>query len=39
MDVAVDKTILKNGIRIVSKKMPYTRSVSTGVWVNVGARD
>ena len=35
----VDKTILKNGIRIVSKKMPYTRSVSMGVWVNVGARD
>ena len=35
----VDKTVLKNGIRIVTKKMPYTRSVSMGVWVNVGARD
>ena len=35
----VDKTTLKNGIRIVSKKMPHTRSVSMGVWVDVGARD
>ena len=33
------KTTLKNGIRIVSKKMPHARSVSMGVWVNVGARD
>ncbi|NNL74701.1 MAG: insulinase family protein, partial [Desulfobacterales bacterium] len=37
--MAVDRTVLKNGIRIVTKKMPYTRSVSMGVWVNVGARD
>lgn len=35
----VEKTTLKNGIRIVSKKMPHARSVSMGVWVNVGARD
>jgi predicted Zn-dependent peptidase len=39
MDTPVDKTTLKNGVRIVTKKMPYTRSVSMGVWVNVGARD
>ncbi len=37
--MAVDKTILNNGIRIVSKKMSHARSVSMGVWVNVGARD
>jgi len=37
--VTVEKTTLKNGIRIVSKKMPHARSVSMGVWVNVGARD
>jgi predicted Zn-dependent peptidase len=37
--VTVDKTTLKNGIRIVSKTMPHARSVSMGVWVNVGARD
>jgi predicted Zn-dependent peptidase len=39
MDVPVDKTVLNNGIRILTKKMPHTRSVSMGVWVNVGARD
>ncbi len=39
MDTPVAKTTLKNGIRIVTKNMPYTRSVSMGVWVNVGARD
>ncbi len=33
------KTTLKNGIRILTKKMPHVRSVSMGVWVNVGARD
>lgn len=37
--MTIDKTILKNGIRIVSKKMPHARSVSMGVWVDVGARD
>ena len=35
----VDKTLLPNGIRIVSKKMPHVHSVSMGVWVDVGARD
>ncbi len=39
MDAPVAKTVLKNGIRIVSRKMTHTRSVSMGVWVNVGARD
>ena len=35
----VNKTVLQNGIRILTKKMPYVRSVSMGIWVNVGARD
>lgn len=35
----VDKTVLKNGLRVLSKKMPHTHSVSMGVWVNAGARD
>jgi predicted Zn-dependent peptidase len=39
MNAQIDKTVLKNGIRILTRKMPYTRSVSMGVWVNVGARD
>ncbi|MGD2028681.1 MAG: pitrilysin family protein [Desulfobacterales bacterium] len=39
MEHAVNKTVLNNGIRIVSKKMPHVHSVSMGVWVNAGARD
>ena len=35
----IEKTTLDNGIRIVSKKIPYVRSISMGVWVNAGARD
>ncbi|MBW1741245.1 MAG: insulinase family protein [Deltaproteobacteria bacterium] len=33
------KTILDNGIRIVTRQIPHARSVAMGVWVNVGARD
>lgn len=33
------KTILENGIRVVSETIPYVRSVSVGVWANVGSRD
>ena len=39
MEHAVNKTVLNNSIRIVSKKMPHVHSVSMGVWVNAGARD
>lgn len=39
MGHSVNKTFLGNGIRIITKKMPFVRSVSMGVWVNVGARD
>ena len=35
----INKTVLPNGVKIVSKKIPHVRSVSMGVWVNVGARD
>jgi predicted Zn-dependent peptidase len=35
----IDKTVLANGIKVVSKKMPHVRSISMGVWVSVGARD
>ena len=34
-----NKTTLGNGTRIVTKRMPHARSVTMGVWVNVGARD
>lgn len=29
---------LRNGMRIVAEEIPYVRSVSAGVWINVGAR-
>ena len=35
----VRKDILDNGLRIVSERLPSVRSVSIGVWVNVGSRD
>jgi predicted Zn-dependent peptidase len=33
------KTILDNGMRVVSETIPHVRSVSIGVWANVGSRD
>jgi predicted Zn-dependent peptidase len=39
MDQAIQKSVLKNGVRILTKQMPHIHSVSMGVWVNVGARD
>ncbi len=33
------KTVLRNGIRLVTEKIPYAHSVSTGIWVNAGSRD
>ncbi len=39
MDAPATKTVLPNGVRLVTQTMPHTRSVSMGVWVNVGARD
>ena len=39
MDAIVERSVLKNGVRILTQKRPHTRSVSMGVWVNVGARD
>ncbi len=35
----INKTVLSNGVTIITKKIPHVRSVSMGVWVNVGARD
>ena len=33
------KTRLDNGIRVVSEKIPYVRSISIGAWLTVGSRD
>jgi len=33
------KTVLKNGIRVVTEKIGDVRSVAIGVWIDVGSRD
>ena len=32
------KSKLSNGIRVVSEKIPYVKSVSVGIWVGAGSR-
>jgi len=39
MTAVTRKTVLDNGIRILTQQMPHVHSVSMGVWVNAGARD
>jgi predicted Zn-dependent peptidase len=33
------KTTLDNGIRVVTESFPHVRSISVGVWANIGSRD
>jgi predicted Zn-dependent peptidase len=33
------KSLLPNGVRVISEEIPFVRSVSIGVWVDVGSRD
>jgi predicted Zn-dependent peptidase len=33
------KTVLKNGIRVVSENIPYVRSFCVGIWIITGSRD
>jgi predicted Zn-dependent peptidase len=33
------KTVLENGVKILSERMEHIRSVSLGIWVGVGSRD
>lgn len=35
----VRKTVLPNGLRIVSEPLRYLKSVSLGIWVDIGSRD
>lgn len=35
----VEKTVLANGVRVITEKIPFLHSVSTGIWVNAGSRD
>ncbi|MBD3401616.1 insulinase family protein [candidate division GN15 bacterium] len=34
-----NKTTLKNGLRVISESLPAVRSVSLGVWIDVGSRN
>lgn len=34
-----NKTVLDNGVRIISEKLDHLRSVSLGIWVDAGSRD
>ncbi len=34
----INKTLLNNGIRVVSEQIPYAHSVSIGIWVTSGSR-
>ncbi len=34
-----NKTVLENGVKILTEKMEHIRSVSLGIWVGVGSRD
>jgi predicted Zn-dependent peptidase len=36
---AVRRTVLPNGLRILTEPVPMVRSVSVGIWVDVGSRD
>lgn len=38
MNEAYAKSVLPNGIRVVSERMPHVRSVAVGVWVETGSR-
>lgn len=33
------KTVLSNGIRVVTEEIPHVRSMAVGAWINVGSRD
>ena len=35
----VRKTVLPNGLRVVTEEMPHVRSVGIGCWVNSGSRE
>ena len=39
IDSSYKKTVLSNGLRVVSEELTHVRSVSVGVWIDVGSRD
>ncbi|MCH8285462.1 insulinase family protein [candidate division KSB1 bacterium] len=39
MDIKYKKTLLSNGITLITEFMPHVRSVSIGAWLQIGSRD
>jgi predicted Zn-dependent peptidase len=39
MNSSYQKTILDNGIKVITEEIPYLKSASIGVWVVTGSRD
>lgn len=39
MESIYRKTVLDNGLRVVTERIPQVRSISIGIWINVGSRD
>ena len=35
----IRRTVLPGGLRVVTERVPWVRSASVGLWVNVGSRD
>ncbi|HLP17004.1 MAG TPA: pitrilysin family protein [Bacteroidota bacterium] len=33
------KTVLANGIRVISEELPFVKSVSIGIWIDTGSRN
>jgi predicted Zn-dependent peptidase len=34
-----NRTVLPNGIRIITESKPYAKVISVGIWIKVGSRD
>src|SRR5579872_90267 len=35
----IERTVLPNGIRVITERMPHVRSVSAGIWIGTGSRE
>src|SRR6202171_381242 len=35
----IERTVLPNGVRVVTERMPRVRSVSVGIWIGTGSRE
>jgi predicted Zn-dependent peptidase len=35
----ISRTVLPNGVRVITESMPHVRSVSVGVWIATGSRE